>query len=110
MGRAAKLKKERKLQKIIKENTETIEEIEEYKKDLEQLYEYRRKGEFPGGYNSLEELEAYILDHEHIIEILTILKDNYLSTKNAFEYAEKDFRQSRENYADEYRLIHKYMM
>ena len=113
MGRAAKLRKERKSQKlhsIVSDNLETVEGIEHYTKELRELQSCRLTKQLPNYCDSLEGLEACILDTEHIVEIFKILKDKYLESEDAFELAEKEFSETRENYVEERKLINKYMI
>lgn len=113
MGRAAKLKQIRKLQKIheiIKENLEIVEAADDANDDLKIQQEHKFRGELPEHIDSFEELDAYILDNEHFIEIVKIMEGKYLNLENGFDVAEFEFSKTRKNYAEEYKLIHKYMM
>lgn len=111
MSKATKLKRKRKIQAIVEENLKEIEDDIAYaQENLERYRQYRNENTVPHPLDSLEELEAYILDYEHFLETLKIFKEKYPHLKDGLNYALKDFARIRENYIEEDNLIHKYLM
>ena len=115
MGKAARLKRERRLKKLSlrEENEREIQEF--YDADLERFETYSRlkkEGKLPDGINSEEELDAHIFDYKHSFEIHKIILEKYLDLESgvAWEKAENDYSKINEYYDYEQEIIYKYLI